>query len=88
MLNTNGDVPEAQVIARHTGYVIEPDIGYPTPGSLGTYAAFENKIPTLTYEIERDIKFDQIIRVHVPAVIEGLKESARIRNRPAGPKNP
>lgn len=81
MLNTNGEIPEAAVIAKHTGYVIEPDIGYPTPGSLGTFAGLENKIPTLTYEIERDIKFDQIIRIHVPAIIEGLKETARLRNR-------
>lgn len=75
MLNTNGDLPEAVEIAKHTGYVIEPDIGYPTPGSLGTYAGLENKIPTLTYEIERDITFDQIIKIHVPALIEGLKIS-------------
>jgi protein MpaA len=81
MLNTNGEIPEAQIIAQHTGYVIEPDIGYPTPGSLGTFAGLENKIPTLTYEIERGLSFDQIIRVHVPAIIEGLKESARLRNR-------
>lgn len=81
MLNTNGDIPEARIIAQHTGYVIEPDIGYPTPGSLGTFAGLENKIPTLTYEIERDLAFDQIIRVHVPALLEGLKETARLRNR-------
>lgn len=81
MLNTNGDIPEAQVIAKHTGYIIEPDIGYPTPGSLGTYAGLENGVPTLTYEIERDIQFDQIIRIHVPAIIEGLKETAKIRNK-------
>lgn len=81
MLNTNGDIPEAEIISKHTGYIIAPDIGYPTPGSLGTYAGLERNIPTLTYEVERDIKFDQIIRIHVPAIIEGLKESAKIRNR-------
>lgn len=81
MLNTNGEVPEAEAIAKLTGYSIEPDIGYPTPGSLGTYAGLENKIPTLTYEIERDIPFDQVIRVHVPAIIAGLKETERLRNR-------
>lgn len=81
MLNTNGDIPEAQVISQLTGYTIEPDIGYPTPGSLGTYAGLENKIPTLTYEIERDIQFDHIIKTHVPAIIAGLKETERIRNK-------
>lgn len=75
MLNINGLLPEADVISKITGYIIDPDIGYPTPGSLGTYAGHENKIPTLTYEIERDINFDQIIKIHVPAIIEGLKVS-------------
>jgi murein peptide amidase A len=77
MLNTNGILPEATEIANLTGYIIEPDIGYPTPGSLGTYAGFENKIPTLTYEIERDITFDKIIQIHVPALIAGLKVSEK-----------
>lgn len=81
MLNTNGEIPEAAVISKLTGYKIEPDIGYPTPGSLGTYAGHENNIPTLTYEIQRDIEFDKIIKTHVPAIIEGLKESARVRNK-------
>ncbi len=79
MLNTNGDIPEAKIIAKLTGYIIEPDIGYPTPGSLGTYAGLEKKIPTLTYEIERDMTFDQIIKTQVPAIIAGLTETARIR---------
>ncbi len=80
MLNTNGDIPEALVISKKTGYVIEPDIGYPTPGSLGTYAGLEKKIPTLTYEIQRDLSFDQIIQTQVPALIAGLHETARLRN--------
>ena len=81
MLNTNGNIPEAKVIAALTGYKIEPDIGYPTPGSLGTFAGLERNIPTLTYEIQRDLKFDEIIRVHVPAILAGLEESAKIRNK-------
>lgn len=77
MLNINGDLPEAKVIADMTGYVIDPDIGYPTPGSLGTYAGHERHIPTLTYEIERDSSFDQILRIHVPAICEALKISEK-----------
>ncbi len=79
MLNTNGHLPEATIISEMTGYKIEPDIGYPTPGSLGTYAGLENNIPTLTYEIERDIPFDQILRIHVPAMLAGLKISEERR---------
>lgn len=75
LLNVNGDLPEAQVIAEMTGYKIESDIGYPTPGSLGTYAGLERNIPTLTYEIERDLRFDRILAIHVPAILAGLKVS-------------
>ncbi len=77
MLNTNGVLPEADAIAKITGYEIHPDIGYPTPGSLGTWAGFERNIPTLTYEVERDISFKPIIDIHVPAIIEGLKVTAQ-----------
>ncbi len=77
MLNINGDLPEADAISAKTGYKIEKDIGYPTPGSLGTYAGLERHIPTLTYEIERDLSFDRVLAIHVPAMIEGLKVSER-----------
>lgn len=74
LLNTNGDCKRfAKVVAAHTGYIITDDIGYPTPGSLGTYAGIERNIPTLTYEIERGLSANQIIAVHVPAILEGLK---------------
>lgn len=72
MLNVNGEVKQAAIIAQHTGYEIVPDIGYPTPGSLGTYSGLEKKIPTLTYEIERDLNLAEIIKVHVPAIIKAI----------------
>ena len=73
MLNTNGEIPEAKIIAELTGYSIEPDIGYPTPGSLGTYAGLENNIPTLTYEIQQEMPLDKVVKIHVPAIMEALK---------------
>lgn len=78
MLNTNGDCRAiAETISQHTGYVISETIGYPTPGCLGTYAGLEREIPTLTYEIERGLKTEPILQIHVPAVIEGLKTYER-----------
>lgn len=74
MLNVNGDCePEAGILAKHTGYEIKTDIGYPTPGSLGTYTGLERGIPTVTYEIQRDLDFAEINRVHVPALWDMLK---------------
>lgn len=74
LLNTNGNChPEAQVIQSFTGYKITDSIGYPTPGCLGTYTGLEMNIPTLTYEIERGQSFQDIIKIHKPALLEALK---------------
>lgn len=76
MLNVNGDCrPEAETLHRHLGYPIVEDMGYPTPGCLGTYCGLERNMPTLTYEIERGLKTPEIIRVHRPALIDAMKVS-------------
>jgi protein MpaA len=78
VLNVNGDCrPEAEVLSKHTGYRIDPDIGYPTPGSLGTYAGIENQIPTLTYEIQRGLTLDQVLKIHVPALLAALSTTEK-----------
>jgi murein peptide amidase A len=79
MININGPgcEPEAEVLKKHTGYAIEPDIGYPTPGSLGTYSGKERNIATITFEIQREIAFDQISKIHVPALLECLKQTEK-----------
>lgn len=51
--NVNYDGPAAELAKRMSGwngYVVEPDIGYPTPGSFGTYAGREKGIPVITLE--------------------------------------
>ncbi|MCJ8276291.1 MAG: succinylglutamate desuccinylase/aspartoacylase family protein [Bdellovibrionales bacterium] len=74
MLNVNGDCAKvASVISERTGYIITEDIGYPTPGSLGTYAGLERQIPTITYEFARPMDVRDILEKHVPAIKEGLK---------------
>jgi murein peptide amidase A len=77
MVNVNGNCrPEAEAISRVTGYIVKDDIGYPTPGSLGTYAGLERDIPTVTYEIERGLQHAAILKTHVPAMLEALKVTA------------
>mgnify|MGYP001412044641 CR=1 FL=1 len=76
LLNINGRCePEAEVIAKLTGYEVKESIGYPTPGCLGTYCGLERDMPTLTYEIERNMPAKRINKVHVPAILEALKVS-------------
>lgn len=80
VLNVNGDcLAEAQVLSRWTGYHIDADIGYPTPGCLGTFAGLERTSPTLTYEIERGLSASKILAIHVPAILEALKETERTK---------
>lgn len=74
MLNTNGDCSLiADVLTEMTGYKIVPDIGYPTPGSLGALGATDRGIPTLTYEFEKGMDQEEIINKHVPALMKALK---------------
>ena len=74
LLNVNGNIKElAQRISKYTNYEIVEDIGYATPGSLGTYGQ-ENGIPVLTYEIERGLSTEKILQIHVPAIVNALNE--------------
>jgi len=50
----NYDGPAAQLarlMAPHNGYPPKGSVGYPTPGSFGTWAGVERKIPTITLEL-------------------------------------
>ncbi|MBQ3642791.1 murein peptide amidase A [bacterium] len=41
----------AKKISEITGYPVQGDIGYPTPGSFGNYCGVERNIPTITLEL-------------------------------------
>ena len=45
----------ARKISQILGYPVQKDIGYPTPGSFGTWAGVERKIPTITVETEENV---------------------------------
>ena len=80
LLNVNGQcLEEAQAVHRVTKYPIEEHIGYPTPGCLGTYAGLERDMPTLTYEIARGSAPEDVLRIHIPAILEALKVAERKR---------
>jgi protein MpaA len=80
LLNVNGNcINEAQAISSLTGYEIKEEIGYPTPGCLGTYAGLERNMPTLTYEIERGLALDKVLSLHTPAIMAALNISEKDR---------
>ena len=50
--NYDGPAAElAKLMAGHNGYPPKASVGYPTPGSFGTWAGVERKIPTITLEL-------------------------------------
>jgi len=55
IVTSNVSIKEAEVLAHETGYPLQNDIGYPTPGSLGQWAWLEQKIPVICIEEQEHI---------------------------------
>ena len=54
----NFDGPKQDVInkiSKIINYPVESSIGYPTPGSFGTWAGVERGITTITLELDEEI---------------------------------
>ena len=61
VVNYDGDAQEvAKKVSEIIGYPVEASIGYPTPGSFGTWAGIENKIPTITLELDEEIDVKEL----------------------------
>lgn len=55
VVNYDGPAREiAENMSKLNGYPVQVDIGYPTPGSFGTYAGKERGIPVITLELPED----------------------------------
>ena len=62
-----------QWIASETGIPLVDDVGYPTPGSFGTWAK-ENSIPLITFEVPL-MPLTQMITNYVPTLIQLLRNN-------------
>ena len=62
--------PLGQWLADRTGLPFVQDVGYPTPGSFGTWGK-EHGVPVITYEFPMT-NTDAIVRDHVPVLVELL----------------
>jgi len=60
-------------LAERTGMPLVPDVGYPTPGSFGTWGA-EQGLHVVTYELGLTTP-DDVVRDHVPVLVELLTRS-------------
>lgn len=62
VVNYDGPAREtAEKIAEIIGYPVQEHIGYPTPGSLGTWAGVEKGIPTITLELDEECPVENLI---------------------------
>ena len=61
IVNYDGPAKDiAKKISNIIGYPVEASIGYPTPGSFGTYCGVERNIPTITLELDEKIPVAQL----------------------------
>ena len=61
VVNYDGPAKEiAEKISEIISYPAEGSIGYPTPGSFGTYCGVERNIPTITLELDEEVPLETI----------------------------
>lgn len=62
VVNYDGPAKEiSEKISQIINYPVEKSIGYPTPGSFGTYAGIEKQIPTITLELDETCPVEDLI---------------------------
>lgn len=77
LINYDGPAVElAELMAQFNGYKVDQSIGYTTPGSFGTFAGAELKIPTITLELpdnNPDEAWDQNFEALIQAINFSIK---------------
>lgn len=62
VVNYDGPAQDiAKKISEIIYYPVEASIGYPTPGSFGTYCGIEKNIPTITLELDEECPAQDLI---------------------------
>lgn len=74
VVNFDGDAKNiAQMISDIINYPVEESIGYPTPGSFGTYCGVERHIPVITLEMDEKCSLKQL-QIPIFKIFDKLKE--------------
>lgn len=63
IVNFDGEAREiSEKIGEIFNYPVEESIGYPTPGSFGTWAGIERQIPIITIEMDEEIPQESLVQ--------------------------
>jgi hypothetical protein len=65
--------PIAELMSRYNGYPPTDNIGYPTPGSLGSYAGIDKQIPMITLELPRHANGEQAWKQNKDALLAAIR---------------
>ncbi len=61
VVNYDGNAEEiSEKISEIMHYPVEKSIGYPTPGSFGTWAGIERNLPTITLELDEECPMEEL----------------------------
>ena len=63
----------AAEMSRHNGYPVTPAMGYPTPGSLGTWAGIDRRIPIITLELPRQLPGEEAWAANREALLAAIE---------------
>lgn len=78
VVNYDGNALDiANKISEIIKYPVEASIGYPTPGSFGTWAGIERNIPTITLELDEEIEVKELRKpvFEIFKMLENFKKS-------------
>jgi protein MpaA len=62
-------------MAMHNVYPVKATIGYPTPGSFGSWAGIDLQIPVITLELPRDLPSEKAWEGNRDALLEAIRHS-------------
>ena len=58
-----------RLMSHHNGYPVQPSMGYPTPGSFGSWMGVDQRVPTVTLELPRDLNDAECWRENQEALL-------------------
>jgi murein peptide amidase A len=63
----------ARVMSKHNGYRVAASMGYPTPGSMGSYYGVDRQIPIITLELPRGASDEHVWESNRDALLAAIR---------------